>query len=190
MEKGNAISTNIDKTGENQQVVTGGKTIDASNGGAANLEEMKRINLQIGQRIADIREKEGLNQAQFYSLLYPDSEEAKSTRIKRMSDIENARAFDEKTKGAKFLDFGRLLFISQRFQVPLDYLLYGKTNQTAETAPVMQEEISSAPEEEAIATTKPQTETNVKEDENLLLTVRSICRFLVAILPLSMIMSI
>lgn len=140
MEKEITISTNIDKTGENQQVVKSSESTAATNDFAANIEEIKRINLQIGQRIADIRAKAGMNQEDFYSLLYPNSSEAPGTKRNRMGDIENARAFEGNKNGSLIIDFGRLLFISQRFHVPLDYLLYGKTNQPIETPLKSQED--------------------------------------------------
>lgn len=164
MEKETTISTNIDKTGENQQVVKGSESTAANNDRAANIEEIQRINRQIGQRIADIREKAGMNQADFYSLLYPNSREAPGTKNNRMGDIENARAFDgNDKKGKLIIDFARLLFISQCFQVSLDYLLYGKTEQTAESPIALPEEISTAPKKETIAMTELQTEVIVND---------------------------
>lgn len=139
MENENRTSTNADKITENKKVVKGSEIIDVTNDGAANVEEIARINRGIGNRITEIRENAGMTQEDFYSLLYPTSNETTTTKRKRMGEIENAKAFSDKPTGAKLIDFGRLLFISQRFQVSLDYLLYGKTEQTAETPPTMQE---------------------------------------------------
>ncbi len=148
----NVISISADKITENEKVVRGGKEeavkdgkiVDTTDSTALDLEKAKNQNYQIGQRIYKIREQAGLSSEQFYSLLYPDSNEADGTKRKRMSLIENAAAFDrdkdgEKIRGAILLDFPRLLFISQHFNVPLNYLLYGEAEPTAETPPVPQE---------------------------------------------------
>ncbi len=147
MENKNRASVNTDKIEESKRVVKSSKTIDITNGGAANIEEIASINRGIGNRIAEIREKNKISQSEFYSLLYPDSNEADSTKTKRMSEIEGAKAF-EGTRGARLLDFGRLLFISQRFNVPLDYLLYGKTEQATATPLIMKEESANTQKEE------------------------------------------
>lgn len=148
----NTISTNADKIAENERVVRGGKEevvkdgeiVDTNDITALDLKKAKSQNYQIGQRICKIRKLAGLSSEQFYSLLYPDSKEAPKTKEKRMNLIENAAAFDrdkdnKKPTGAILLDFPRLLFISQHFNVPLNDLLYGKAEPTAETPPVLQE---------------------------------------------------
>ncbi len=184
MENENRTPTNADKITENKKVVKGSEIIDMADGGAANVEEIARINRGIGNRITEIREEAGMTQEDFYSLLYPTSNETITTKRKRMGEIENAKAFSDKPTGAKLIDFGRLLFISQRFQVPLDYLLYGKTEQTTEMPPAMQVEKDNTPEENGNTATEPPVEIKADREEIPPITIRNICRFLVAILPL------
>ncbi len=137
MENDNVISTNADKITENQKVVKGNEIVDANDDNTVNLEEIRKLNYQIGQRIVHIREKIGMNQENFYSLLYPNSRETDTTKRNRMGEIENALAFEGKV-GAKIIDFPRLLFISQHFKVSLNYLLYGETGEITDTLPVPQ----------------------------------------------------
>lgn len=204
MEKGNEIYTNTDEITENQKVVTddkkkvvkGDEHTGTNDGAAADLDEIKEINLQIGQRIAEIRLKAKMTQAEFYSLLYPNSKEKKGVKKNRMSQIENANACDkEKRNGAKFLDFGRLLFISQRFNVDLDYLLYGSTQNHEEISPaergIIKEQINLEKTESALEKigTTPIKDPLIEEEEGDQKgtsdpTVFDICQLLARIAPL------
>lgn len=110
--------------GNEKEVVRGSKATAEK---VINRDEIIRQNRRLGQRIMDLRKKAGYSRADFYALLYPDSNEKPSVQEKRMGEIERGNVGE---KGTKIIDFPRLAFIASFCHVSLERLVFGKERNT------------------------------------------------------------